>query len=84
MGGTAGAGLFTDASLRAALEAGQITCEAGLGAAQVQPASLDLTLGPVAYRLRASFLPGAARSVEERMNDGLLMHAIDLTHGAVL
>jgi dCTP deaminase len=27
--------------------------------AQVQPASLDLRLGPVAYRVRAGFLPGA-------------------------
>ncbi len=29
-----------------------------LSAAQVQPASLDLRLGPVAHRMRAGFLPG--------------------------
>ena len=27
---------------------------------QIQPASIDLRLGPVAYRVRASFLPGEA------------------------
>ncbi len=50
---------------------------------QVQPASLDLQLGPVAYRVRASFLPGKGRRVAERIDD-LAMHAIDLTEGAVL
>ncbi len=29
--------------------------------AQLQPASLDLRLGPVAYRVRASFCPGPMR-----------------------
>jgi dCTP deaminase len=36
-------------------------------AAQLQPASLDLRLGPRAYRVRASFLPGKHRSVEEQI-----------------
>ena len=35
--------------------------------AQVQPASLDLRLGAEAYRVRASFLPGPAASVAERL-----------------
>ncbi len=35
--------------------------------AQLQPASLDLRLGPRAYRVRASFLPGKNRSVEEQL-----------------
>ena len=34
--------------------------------AQFQPASLDLRLGPRAYRVRASFLPGKDFSVRER------------------
>lgn len=50
---------------------------------QVQPASLDLRLGRVAYRVRASFLPGKGRTVGERI-ESLSMHAIDLTAGAVL
>ncbi len=50
---------------------------------QIQPASLDLRLGKKAYRLRASFLPGAGRSVEDCLPD-VHMHEIDLSKGAVL
>jgi len=50
---------------------------------QVQPASLDLRLGDVAYRVRSSFLPGPSHSVAERI-EALKLHEIDLTHGAVL
>ena len=50
---------------------------------QIQPASLDLRLGEVAYRVRASFLPGARASVADKLRD-LSMHKIDLTAGAVL
>jgi len=50
---------------------------------QVQPASVDLRLGAVAYRVRASFLPGRQATVMERIEqlDG---YAIDLSSGAVL
>lgn len=50
---------------------------------QIQPASLDLRLGRVAYRVRASFLPGPDTSVAKRL-DGLALHEIDLYNGAVL
>lgn len=50
---------------------------------QVQPASLDLRLGSTAYRVRASFLPGAGRSLLDRLAE-FEMHRIDLTDGAVL
>ena len=50
---------------------------------QVQPASLDLRLGSVAYRVRASFLPGAGKGVHSRLEQ-LTMHEVDLTSGAVL
>src|SRR5689334_10292630 len=50
---------------------------------QIQPASIDLRLGEVAYRVRASFLPGARSSVRDKL-DLLSMHRIDLTGGAVL
>ena len=49
---------------------------------QIQPASLDLRLGEVAYRVRASFLPGRT-TVAQRI-DGLKLHEISLTDGAVL
>ncbi len=51
---------------------------------QIQPASLDLCLGSVAYRLRASFLPGIGRTVAECLDTHLVMHKIDLADGAVL
>jgi dCTP deaminase len=53
-----GAGVLSDRDLRLAIGAGWITATEPISATQVQPASLDLRLGPVAYQLRASFLPG--------------------------
>jgi dCTP deaminase len=50
---------------------------------QIQPASLDLRLGEVAYRVRASFLPGPRTTVAERI-DELKLHEIPLGDGAVL
>jgi len=50
---------------------------------QFQPASLDLRLGPVAYRVRASFLPGKNATVEMKLAD-LAMHKMDIRNGGVL
>jgi dCTP deaminase len=50
---------------------------------QFQPASLDLRLGPIAYRVRASFLPGRGATVEQRL-ETLAMHRMDITQGGVL
>ena len=50
---------------------------------QVQPASLDLRLGDVAYRIRASFLPGPDHKVADRI-ETLKLHRLDLSDGAVL
>lgn len=50
---------------------------------QIQPASIDLRLGPVAWRVRASFLPGPNATVHDRLSS-VFMHEIDLTPGAVL
>lgn len=50
---------------------------------QYQPASLDLRLGPVAYRVRASFLPGKDATVVQRLDD-LKMHEMDISNGGVL
>jgi dCTP deaminase len=50
---------------------------------QIQPASLDLRLGKVAFRVRASFLPGPRTTVAERIAE-LKLHEIALTGGAVL
>jgi len=50
---------------------------------QIQPASVDLRLGAKAYRVRASFLPGRSKTVQDQL-DALSYDVIDLEHGAVL
>ena len=50
---------------------------------QFQPASLDLRLGPTAYRVRASFLPGPQATVQDKL-DALAMHRMDISNGGVL
>jgi dCTP deaminase len=65
------------------LREGQIAAAPETVPDQVQPASLDLRLGPVAYRVRASFLPGAGTTVMEKLKQ-LEAYPIDITVGAVL
>ncbi len=76
-------GVFPDSALRAACDQGWLSASTPILADQFQPASLDLRLGPVAYRTRASFLPGRGRTVAERLPE-VTMHAVDLRAGAVL
>ncbi|MCU0838289.1 MAG: 2'-deoxycytidine 5'-triphosphate deaminase [Rhodospirillales bacterium] len=76
-------GLVPSQEIRAMIRGREIIAAADIGEEQIQPASLDLRLGPVAYRVRASFLPGPTATVMERI-DAFGMHRIDLTDGAVL
>ena len=76
-------GVLPDRELKDVVASGAIWSEGGLLPDQIQPASLDLRLGRVAYRLRASFLPGK-QVVADRLDDSLVMHTLDLTRGAVL
>jgi dCTP deaminase len=76
-------GVLPNQAISAMIEASQITAQPAVIPEQIQPASLDLRLGAVAYRLRASFLTGKGRTVAERL-DEFQMHAVDLTNGAVL
>ncbi len=78
-------GILSDAEIARLIEEGQVRLESAVDADQIQPASLDLRLAGVAYRLRASFLPGRGTAVAERLEDArLVMHKVDLTPGAVL
>jgi dCTP deaminase len=77
-------GVLSDTELKRAISQGWIAADAAFVKDQIQPASLDLRLGDIAYRLRASFLPGAGAKVLDRLDDELVMHKIDLTRGAVL
>ncbi|HEX6209290.1 MAG TPA: 2'-deoxycytidine 5'-triphosphate deaminase, partial [Methylomirabilota bacterium] len=80
-----GAGVLPDHELRAAVTEGWITAPVPFGDEQFQPASLDLRLGPVAYQLRASFLP-FRESVQDRLDgDGdLVIDRLSLAEGATL
>lgn len=76
-------GVLSSQQLRRLIEDGRITADPSILTDQVQPASLDLRLGHVAYRIRASFLTGAGHSVSDRLGE-FGMHRIDLGPGAVL
>ena len=76
-------GVLPGQAIRELVASGAITATLPVTDAQVQPASLDLRLGTVAYRVRASFLAGHGRSVAERLQE-FEMHRVDLTAGAVL
>ncbi|PRZ46430.1 2'-deoxycytidine 5'-triphosphate deaminase [Tritonibacter scottomollicae] len=76
-------GVLPSQTIETMLARAEITLDAPLIEGQIQPASLDLRLGTVAYRVRASFLAGQGRTVSERL-DEFEMHRIDLSDGAVL
>lgn len=76
-------GVLPAQALRRLIENGVITADRPILPEQIQPASLDLRLGDVAYRVRASFLAGQGRSVAERIAE-FEMHRMDLRQGAVL
>jgi len=78
-----GCGVLPDHALRDMITAGSITASPAIIPEQIQPASLDLRLGTVAYRVRASFLTGAGATVIDRLQE-FEMHRIDLSDGAVL
>jgi dCTP deaminase len=62
---------------------GAVTAAYPFADEQIQPASLDLRLGAVAYRVRASFLPGPGITVAQRIAE-LKLHEFGLADGAVL
>ena len=76
-------GVLPAQTLRGLIAASSISADLAITDAQVQPASLDLRLGTVAYRVRASFLAGHNRRVADRITE-FEMHRVDLRQGAVL
>lgn len=77
-------GVLPSQLLHEALDAGWVVAgETGVPADNVQPASLDLRLGEMAYRVRCSFLPGD-KPVEDKLKE-LVVDELDLRReGAVL
>ncbi len=76
-------GILPSKEIHALIDSGALRADPPVLPEQVQPASLDLRLGPVAYRVRASFLPGKNHTVQSKVAD-LGTHEIDLTKDAVL
>ncbi len=76
-------GVLPSQTLRQMVAADEIRVSDALAEGQIQPASLDLRLGHVAYRVRASFLAGHGARVLDRIEE-FGMHRVDLGGGAVL
>jgi dCTP deaminase len=76
-------GILPDRMIAALAKDGAIIPTYDFVPGQIQPASLDLRLGEVAYRVRASFLPGPGTTVAERIDD-LKLHEFAIGDGAVL
>jgi dCTP deaminase len=77
-------GVFPSQALAGAIEREWVSSgEYRIRPEAIQPASIDLRLGDVAWALRCSFLPDVESTVEEKM-EGLAFQRIDLRDGAVL
>lgn len=76
-------GILPAQAIRALISGGALKLAEPAGSGQLQPASIDLRLGPKAYRVRASFLPGPGAKVAGKLID-LKLHEISLEDGAVL
>ena len=78
-------GILPSQEIRSLIDRGHINCHIktlGILENQIQPASLDLRFGSVAYRCRTSFLPGLHQTVYEKLEQSQL-YQIDLTEGAI-
>ncbi len=58
-------GVLSARRIAALMHSGALAANAPFAPDQTQPASVDLRLGARAFRVRASFLPGPARSVKD-------------------
>jgi len=76
-------GILPSQSIEELIAAGHITGDPAVAPEQIQPSSLDLRIGPVAYRIRASFLSSRNARVIDKLHDKHL-YKIDLTRPAVL
>jgi dCTP deaminase len=78
-----GTGVLPYQAIVAMIRAREIVAAPDIEPAPIQPASMDLRLGHHAYRVRASFLPGPASSVMDKVTE-MRGYPLDLAAGAVL
>src|ERR1700733_2905618 len=62
-------GILPSQEIRELIQNRKILPNIPIDDAQIQPASMDLRLGNIAYRVQASFLPGRASSIKSKIND---------------
>lgn len=82
-GAPTGRGILPYQDIRRLIAAGHLAAPEPITEEQLQPASIDLRLGPVAYQVRGSFLPGRTTRVETKLRD-LVSDTLDLTASRVL
>jgi len=75
-------GILPSQTIRTFIDTGKIISPEPVADSQIQPASLDLRLGKVAYQVRASFLPGQS-TIGRKIRD-LLIREVSLVDSAVL
>ena len=65
-------GVFPSQTIAALENKGYIFADQEIAEAQIQPASIDLRLGPKAYRIQASFLPGRQSTVMHKLREWMI------------
>lgn len=75
-------GILPSQKIAELIQAGHISARSPLTEEQIQPASIDLRLGPIAWRVRAGMLPGT--STVERKLEQFGYQEIDLTKPALM
>jgi dCTP deaminase len=76
-------GVLPSQRLEDLISAGHIRASVPISADQIQPSSIDLRLGPVAYHVDASFLPNSNNTVLRKLRD-LQRGESDLSKPALL
>lgn len=77
------AGILPSQEIRDLIRNGKIRSRAEISDEQIQPASIDLRLGTVAHKVRASFLPNGKYPIRSKIRE-LQSEEIDLSRDAML
>lgn len=73
-------GILPSQTIRTFIDTGKIISPVEVAPDQIQPASIDLRLGPVAYEVRASFLPSQS-TIDKKIRD-LFIREVNLESSA--
>ena len=76
-------GILPAQSIEELVAAGHIKANQPIASEQIQPSSLDLRIGPIAYRIRASFLSSRNARVIDKLEE-FQLYPLDLTRPNVL